>query len=167
MTLTMLVPLDGSATAEAALPVAQQLATAAGGSVVLLRVTAPAHATGYVEPVSAAAAVGGRGFYRAPRVHELETVTQAASRLESEAQDYLAMVAERLVGVPVHRRVRDGANVAEAIVAAAAAAGADLIVLASHGHTGLRHRLLGGVAEQVLGRSHVPVVLVRPPTPAE
>ncbi|MEQ9407438.1 MAG: universal stress protein [Fuerstiella sp.] len=39
----------------------------------------------------------------------------------------------------------------------------DLIVVGSHGHTGLKHLLLGGVAEKVVRKAPCPVLTVRPP----
>lgn len=54
-------------------------------------------------------------------------------------------------------------SIPETIVRAAEKEQADLIVLATHGHTGLRHFLLGSVAEQVVRHAHIPVLLVREP----
>lgn len=53
-------------------------------------------------------------------------------------------------------------RVADAIVAAAGDWRADLIVIGSHGHGGVRHLVLGSVAEGVARRSAVPVLLVHP-----
>ncbi|TDK27139.1 universal stress protein [Luteimonas aestuarii] len=50
---------------------------------------------------------------------------------------------------------------ADAILEVAAERGADLIVMASHGRTGLRKLLLGSQAQAVLGRSTLPVLVVR------
>jgi nucleotide-binding universal stress UspA family protein len=58
--------------------------------------------------------------------------------------------------------VRLGKDVPETIVRYAAKTGADLIVMASHGRTGLRHLLFGSVAEQLLRTSPCPVLVVRP-----
>lgn len=49
----------------------------------------------------------------------------------------------------------------DAIVAYAQEHGADLIVMGSHGHTGLRHLLMGSVAEHVLRHAACPVLIVR------
>ncbi len=54
-------------------------------------------------------------------------------------------------------------NVAKGIVHYAREHGADLIALSTHGRSGLRRVLLGSVAEEVLRRSHVPVLLFPPP----
>ena len=42
--------------------------------------------------------------------------------------------------------------------------GIDLIVMATHGYTGMKKTLLGSVAHQVVHESHVPVLLIRPET---
>jgi nucleotide-binding universal stress UspA family protein len=51
---------------------------------------------------------------------------------------------------------------AERILSAASAAGADLIVVGTHGRRGVAHALLGSVAEKVVRSSPVPVLAVRP-----
>ena len=45
----------------------------------------------------------------------------------------------------------------------AAAQGCDLIVMASHGHGGIRGLLLGSETQKVLTHSHLPILVVRPP----
>ena len=54
-------------------------------------------------------------------------------------------------------------NVARGIVVYSREHGADLIALSTHGRSGLRRVLLGSVAEEILRRSHVPVLLFPPP----
>jgi nucleotide-binding universal stress UspA family protein len=54
-------------------------------------------------------------------------------------------------------------NVARGIVEYAREQGTDLIALSTHGRSGLRRVLLGSVAEEILRRSHVPVLLFPPP----
>jgi nucleotide-binding universal stress UspA family protein len=56
-------------------------------------------------------------------------------------------------------------NAWSAIVDAARERRADLIVMGTHGRTGLRHALLGSVAERVLRHAHCPVLVVRGPRP--
>ncbi|MHB1669750.1 MAG: universal stress protein [Thiomonas sp.] len=53
-------------------------------------------------------------------------------------------------------------RVADAIVAEAGRWNADLIVIGSHGRSGVRHLLLGSVAEGVARRSMIPVLIVHP-----
>ena len=54
------------------------------------------------------------------------------------------------------------ADVAAAIASTAARTGADCVVIASHGETGLRRLVLGSVAESVVRTSRVPVLIVKP-----
>lgn len=61
---------------------------------------------------------------------------------------------------PVETAVVDG-FAADAISAAASTFGADLIVMGTHGHRGLRRFLLGSVAEHVMHSSQIPVLMVR------
>jgi nucleotide-binding universal stress UspA family protein len=49
------------------------------------------------------------------------------------------------------------------IIRAARKVGSDLIVMGTHGRTGLRHALLGSVAEKVVRKAPCPVLVVRPP----
>jgi nucleotide-binding universal stress UspA family protein len=58
--------------------------------------------------------------------------------------------------------IRHGSSAAE-ILAAAKEVHADLIVMSTHGRTGIRHALLGSVAEKVVRMSSVPVLTVKPP----
>ena len=58
--------------------------------------------------------------------------------------------------------VVEAADVPRAIVEYAHAQKADYIAMATHGRTGLRRRLLGSVAEQVVRHAHVPVLLYPP-----
>jgi nucleotide-binding universal stress UspA family protein len=52
---------------------------------------------------------------------------------------------------------------AEEIIRATQQSGAELIVMATHGRTGLERLLMGSVAEQVMRKSHCPVLVVRAP----
>jgi universal stress protein A len=53
----------------------------------------------------------------------------------------------------------------EVVCKAAAEAGANLIVMATHGRKGIGHVILGSVTERVLREAPCPVLVVRPPTP--
>jgi nucleotide-binding universal stress UspA family protein len=68
--------------------------------------------------------------------------------------------AERLAGAPVSS-VLLSAPVADAIVAFARDVGTDLVVLSSHGRTGLQRLVLGSVAETVARAAPCPVLIVR------
>lgn len=64
-------------------------------------------------------------------------------------------------GVQVESATLEEASPAEQIVEAANRAGADQIVMASHGRSGLARMFVGSVAKEVLERSPVPVLIVK------
>ena len=116
----ILVPLDGSARAEQAIPVAARIARALGGSVILLRVaTAPV----------------GTGKYSTTSGYVEETVdadiTGATSYLENIAGS------NELAGIKTEVKTFIG-SVAPAILSAAQSFHANLIVMCSHGYTGFK-----------------------------
>src|SRR5262245_45119836 len=94
-----------------------------------------------------------------------EAPTERAARHERSYQDgraRLAVVAATLDEQRVHvtSEVRSG-NPATEIEHAAIDYGADLIVMATHGRTGLPHLLLGSVAEHMIRYANCPVLVVR------
>jgi nucleotide-binding universal stress UspA family protein len=143
----ILVALDGSETAEAILPFAEEVAGPHGAEIVLVRVAEP------LSPGEARAAAG----VAAP---------DASFVRELEARQYLARAAERLVGrgLRVRTDVRMGAAAAQ-ILAAAAEVRADLIAMSTHGRGGVGRLLFGSVAEAVLRGARVPVLLIRAVSP--
>lgn len=82
---------------------------------------------------------------------------------EKHVQEFLAKN-QGIATVPVETRVVKGDPVWE-ICQAAERAHADLIVMGSHGHTGLVHVLLGSVAERVVRHAPCPVLITRLPAP--
>lgn len=148
-TLTrLLVPLDGSELAEAALPVATTLAQRLGVPVQLVRATNSAMVL---------ATLGGSGPVLA--VPPAELYEQLGSDLEREATTYLTGVAERLraEGITASWEVRSGSPYAE--IADATEPG-DLLVMTSHGRGGMMRWLLGSVAEKLVREAPAPVLLV-------
>jgi nucleotide-binding universal stress UspA family protein len=85
--------------------------------------------------------------------------------LEQRARGHLTDEAARIAarGIEVSIRVTLG-EPAESITAVADEIGADLIVMATHGHSGVRHVFVGSVTEDVIRQSDTPVLLVRPAT---
>ena len=136
----IVVPLDGSGLAEAAVPKAIEIAKATpGATIVLVRAAeAPAFAADAVE---------------------------AQVRVVRAAEDYLEEMAGRVraAGVTATASVWYGAPAAS-IVEMAEFARADLIVMTTHGRTGFGRLLIGSVAEAVLRATHIPILLLRPPT---
>jgi nucleotide-binding universal stress UspA family protein len=134
----ILVPLDGSPLAEMALPKAVALlGDSPGATLVLLRATATRTLPG-IDPIEAQLVV----------VHE--------------AEDYLEHVATRLrhEGVPRVETSVWYSSAAPAIVQAARTRRIDLIVMSTHGRSGLRRVIRGSVAESVLRGTQTPILLV-------
>ena len=142
----ILVPLDREAGAEVALPVAVDLAKSDGTVIRLV----------YVAPTPSAIVAEGRVIAYAD---------QESDRLQHLGMDYLREAAHQLAGLPIEYAVRFG-EPAEEILEEAREFGADLVVMATHGRSGVARLMLGSVAEAVLRRSEVPVVLVRHGLPA-
>jgi nucleotide-binding universal stress UspA family protein len=136
---TILVPLDGSSLAEAALTPAMEIAGESGARLVLLR-----------------AAVG----HRSPMADPTEAQVQAVREAEEYLTEAQARVATAGV-VDAEISVWYGPPV-EAIVEAARFRKADLIVMSSHGRSGLGRLVLGSIAESVLRSTSVPILLIRP-----
>jgi nucleotide-binding universal stress UspA family protein len=67
--------------------------------------------------------------------------------------------------VPVEHWLADG-DAAEEVLRAARETGSDLIVMGTHGRTGLKHLLMGSVAQQVVRKAPCPVLTVKAPPPA-
>jgi nucleotide-binding universal stress UspA family protein len=137
----VLVPLDGTAGSEAALPAVATLARARGATVRLLRI---------VESV---------GELRGTDDQVAVYADQESARVENKALDYLYAVAARLLpGVAVEQAVRVG-DVPAGIVAEAEAAGADLIAITSHRRGRLGRLIKSSVAHRVQQATTIPLLL--------
>ena len=158
--LRVLVPLDGSPLAEAAILPAAYLVPALSaspqGELHLLRVVALPSAYGAMKS----------------QAHISDLVHEEAKQ---EAEKYVTSVAERTAkdleafNLQVTSSMVDSADVAGAIVHEAAQArdvatstGYDLIAMATHGRGGLLRLVMGSVTEHVLGATTLPVFIVRP-----
>ena len=164
----VLVTLDGSPLSEAVMPVVANLVAGTEAVVTLLTVGEVPSATveGPTETVQpfiflTLSAPAVRFASAAPKY--VETKTQAIERREEELAAYLGQKAEplRKLGVEVNTIVQFG-NAAERIVSYARRPEIDLIVMATHGRTGLRTVIFGSVAGRVLYSGVRPVLLVRP-----
>jgi nucleotide-binding universal stress UspA family protein len=80
----------------------------------------------------------------------------------AEAKESLDQIEAPAEGVQLERRLEEGDPAAE-IVRVAKEIGADLIVMGTHGRTGLGRLLMGSVAERVLRQAPCPVLTVRTP----
>ena len=137
---TIMLPLDGSALAEHALPTAISLARRSGATLHLVRVHDP-----YAANVDAS------------RIPEVDDAIRA------EEMRYIQHVVGRAgaAGVPARGVVVEGAP-APALGRYAADRRMELIVMATHGRTGLSRAWMGSVADGVMRASKIPVLLVRP-----
>lgn len=144
MFTTILVPLDGSSRAETALPVAARIAHHTGATLVLVRVVT--FISEYWPAVMTAP----------PALAEAVVETDLA-----EATAYLEQVASspELADLPVKTTVLSGST-APTILEAATASKSDLIVLCSHGSTGMVRWMMGSVAEKIARYASVPVLVL-------
>jgi nucleotide-binding universal stress UspA family protein len=142
----ILVPLDGSELAECAIPHMEAIARGCNVvDVVLLRVIEHIHLPGeYV-------------------ISEKDRERMEA-RHRADAEKYMDELAARVAGdrMTVRAEVIAG-KVADAIVQYAERHDVDLIVMATHGRSGISRWSLGSVADRVIHHSSVPVLMVRAP----
>ncbi len=136
----LLIPLDGSALAEAALPAAVQFAQRNAAAVTLLHI---------IEQNAPTTVHGERHL-----------------RNVGEAKAYLDEVAKRVfpAGITVSRHVHEAQtrDVARGIAEHRAELAHDTVVMTSHGHGGLKGMLFGRIAEQVVAIGRTPILLIRP-----
>lgn len=137
---SIMIPLDGSTLAEAALPAVSHLAVATGATVTLL----------HVMEQRPPATIHGERHLTGPE----------------EAESYLAELARRAfpAGVNVHGHVHRTAT--RDVVAGIAEHGRelapDLIVMCTHGWGGVRAALFGNIPQQVAAAGRVPILLIQP-----
>jgi nucleotide-binding universal stress UspA family protein len=143
----ILVALDGSRRAEAALPPAMSVATLLGGRITLLQSVAPV-------PM----------MWESPAPFPASYSDELSAMRRAQAKDYLEdMAAEvRAAGIEARPTAVLAANPVEAIQAAARAPDVGLIALATHGRSGLRRMVIGSVADKLVRSSEVPVLVTRP-----
>jgi nucleotide-binding universal stress UspA family protein len=145
----ILVPLDGSELAECVLPHVEAIAKGRDVcKVTLVRVIPPLHLYGGIES---------------------SLSPEERKRLEADsirvAQDYLTGVMERLkgVGIEAESAVLYSGQVVNEIVEYADKNDVDLIVIATHGRSGVSRLVLGSVADRLLRTACTPVLMVRAP----
>ena len=143
MIRSLLVPLDGSEFSERGLPLASRLAQTSGADVHLAQVHA--HAPGLMIANSPFPLGGVRD----------EII---------EEEEYLNVVADRLTeeGAAADASVLEGPRVADRLAAYADEVSADMILIASHGRSGMRRLALGSVASDLVRSTHLPVFVTRP-----
>lgn len=137
----ILVPLDGSKTAEGVLPHAKALAYSEGAELVLLTV-----ASNPMDFVFSDPGVASR---------EIEEQQKRSKKYVTDIENEL-----KTAGFKVSILLREGA-VADVILRTAEEIGADVIAMSTHGRTGPARWLLGSVADRVVRNSRIPVLLIR------
>jgi nucleotide-binding universal stress UspA family protein len=140
----ILVPTDGSHGSTVALDHALELAAEHGATLRSLYVVAPSRVDGLHRPDEAVEGMTAHGE---------DVVENAARRAKKRGVDCETVVAR---GDP-HEEILNDAE----------AAGVDLIVMGTHGRTGLERYLLGSVTERVVRAAPVPVMTMTPDTAPE
>ena len=161
----ILVPLDGSKLAEAALPHVEELAKGCGTSeVILVSVTERVRGYRAIEGSTEPGVGPGGGWGGSIQPPGQRLVPEATGKKEKQAQRYLDRVAKTLAakGINVSTDVLLW-KPAEAIVGYAKQYKCDLIVMASHGRSGPSRWAYGSVADKVLRTSCIPVLMIRAP----
>jgi len=143
---TILCPTDFSACSRAALDFALDLAKKLGAEVHLLHVFQLPYYVGWEDGMTLAAA-------------SAEFLEQMRKRGEEQLSEHLAHC--KAAGVVAHGEQVDGAPYAKVIELSGKA---DLVVMGTHGRTGLPRLMLGSVAERVVRLAKCPVITV--PAPA-
>lgn len=141
----ILVAVDDSPISYAAIEHAEQLAKIMNSQVTVLSVLA-------VDPMV------GVDFYKiAP------SITEYVMAAEKNAQGRLDDIQQTLAqhGVHATTKIARESSTATAILKVAEEIQADLIIMGSHGHKGLKKWVLGSVAQEVLSNSHYPVLVVK------
>jgi nucleotide-binding universal stress UspA family protein len=136
----ILCPIDFDRDSIQALELASRLATQNGAAVYLLAVIAAPSEASELPPVPL----------------DLNPQFEAVCRGRLEA-----MAKDKLAGIP-HEIFVESGNAAPQILKLAAEQNIDLIVMGTHGRKGVKHFLLGSVAERVIRESPVPVMTIRP-----
>lgn len=136
----LLIPLDGSKTAEQVMPWARVFAE------------------GFKLPVELLAVIDVETLLTsADKAHHYDKLVE---QMSGDSRAYLERISGRLAGARVRRSIEQG-RTAELIVKKAEAGKATLIAMTTHGRSGLKRWLLGSVAEKVLRATTHPVLLVR------
>jgi len=146
----VIVPLDGSELAECVLPHVEAIAKGCGvHDVIFVSVVEPVHLYRDVESSS---------------LSDEQRLLEVLRESMVTARSYLDQVASRTRydGVKVQSEVLTG-KVADTIADYATKNEADLIVIATHGRSGVSHWVYGSVADRILRSSCVPVLMVRAP----
>ena len=149
----ILVPLDGSELSERALPMAQGLAESSEATVHLIQMVSREH--------ELAAARGSESVQAAEL--EMDLARRLTESQVNRGRVYLEQIGSRLKGsgikIETEFTVKAG-DPAENIIAYAKEHSINLVVMATHGHGGIRRLLVGSVTDRVIRSCEVPVLVV-------
>ena len=140
----ILVPIDGSETSHAAISKAIDFAKAFGSKITVVQVLT-------LDPYIAAE------YITASQTNEL--IERAKGFILESLENAKAKFAEN--GVNVETRLLEGQMIHREITRTADEINADLIIIGSHGRTGLQKLFLGSVAQSVLTEGTTPVLIIR------
>ena len=141
----IVVPTDGSAWSERAIPYAVDFARIGGGEVILLHIfTPPMHE--FVDSLAIA------GEY------------ELANRIREEIKQHLLGLRNevRAENVDCRLHIIDAVGVGQNIIEYVEQEKADMVVMTTHGHSGLARLVFGSVANKVMHDINVPVLVIRP-----
>lgn len=162
----ILVPLDGSDLAAQALPYAEEIARSANAQLILLRVLEhPVSKVSALPGTSGVGVGGGVGVGSVGIVYSLwddEAQKQAIDELKEPLDELVTSLKHRKVDAQVEIFTGDPAS---QIVDYAAMNHVDLIVMSTHGRSGLARWVHGSVANKVLHAAACAVCVVRPSFP--
>jgi universal stress protein A len=137
----IVVPIDFSAESKKALRYACRLAEQFGSVLRLIHVVEPAPFLNDLPNVI---------ISRSDAEIAKESLVRLQTLARDEISELISISPQVRVGKPYHE-----------IVTAAKVGGADLIVISTHGYTGLKHAFLGSTAERVVRHAECPVLVVR------
>ena len=139
----ILVPIDFSAPSLEALALAVRLAGRFGAALTLMHVYEPPS----FQLLPDAIFIADPGLMARQIAHVNEELEKLRRETEAKGPKTTTVLSEGNAYVELHKEVNSGKH--------------DLVVIGTHGHTGLRHLLLGSVAERVVRTANVPVLTVR------
>lgn len=169
--MKIMATFDGSAFAESTLPLLERMARLPDAEFVLLAVAQEPHGQrgrDHIRRPIAAVFGGGVGggaafFIQPPPGRYAEVKAQAVQRHLDEGAAYLHGLVRRLPSGPTYRvETHVSHDAAATIIERSLVEQPDVIVMATHGRTGLAHILFGSVAERVVHSGVAPVLLVHP-----
>lgn len=148
MLARILVPLDGSHRAERAIPVAAKAARSTGGTILLVQVITPTTAYGpaFVPPPLGLQTADERRF------------EVAAYLTQITGLPVLSGITTQTVTLPGHP--------ADALLRSIDTLNADIVIMTSHGRTGLMRWALGSVAQHLIRHANIPILILRESGPS-